>query len=124
MQNNVKFGDDDRKIQLKEMLTVLAYEPPLEFDTFGFSHHHRQMSCYLNLVKVCICLEFIMNYVTFCKLFKSQTMQARHGCLILFLVNILCLFLSWQYAHKLAYLVGQNIRREPSELLADRLFFL
>jgi len=32
--------------------------------------------------------------------------------------------LSLQYAHKLAYLVGQNIRKEPSHVLADRLFFL
>ena len=29
-----------------------------------------------------------------------------------------------QYAHKLAYLVGQNIRKEPSSTLSDRLFFL
>ncbi|XP_046554739.1 LOW QUALITY PROTEIN: piwi-like protein Ago3 [Haliotis rubra] len=29
-----------------------------------------------------------------------------------------------QYAHKLAYLVGQSIHKEPSELLSDRLFFL
>jgi len=29
-----------------------------------------------------------------------------------------------QYAHKLAYLVGQNIRKDPSLFLSDRLFFL
>ncbi|XP_071132212.1 piwi-like protein 1 [Mytilus edulis] len=29
-----------------------------------------------------------------------------------------------QYAHKLAYLVGQNIHKEPSTELSDRLFFL
>ncbi|KAK3090400.1 hypothetical protein FSP39_011581 [Pinctada imbricata] len=29
-----------------------------------------------------------------------------------------------QYAHKLAYLVGQNIHKEPSAALSDRLFFL
>ncbi|KAJ8319428.1 hypothetical protein KUTeg_004519 [Tegillarca granosa] len=29
-----------------------------------------------------------------------------------------------QYAHKLAYLVGQNIHKEPSTALSDRLFFL
>ena len=29
-----------------------------------------------------------------------------------------------QYAHKLAYLVGQNIRKDPSPLLSDRLYFL
>lgn len=29
-----------------------------------------------------------------------------------------------QYAHKLAYLVGQNIRAEPSQKLCDRLFYL
>ncbi|XP_014773732.1 piwi-like protein 1 isoform X1 [Octopus bimaculoides] len=29
-----------------------------------------------------------------------------------------------QYAHKLAYLVGQNIHKEPSHSLADRLYFL
>ncbi|XP_041362450.1 piwi-like protein 1 [Gigantopelta aegis] len=29
-----------------------------------------------------------------------------------------------QYAHKLAYLVGQNIHKEPSDCLSDRLFFL
>ncbi|XP_052772354.1 piwi-like protein 1 [Mya arenaria] len=29
-----------------------------------------------------------------------------------------------QYAHKLAQLVGQNIHKEPSESLSDRLFFL
>ncbi|GAB1601208.1 piwi-like protein 1 [Argonauta hians] len=29
-----------------------------------------------------------------------------------------------QYAHKLAYLVGQNIHKEPSHSLSDRLFFL
>ncbi|XP_077999596.1 piwi-like protein 2 [Glandiceps talaboti] len=29
-----------------------------------------------------------------------------------------------QYAHKLAYLVGQNIHKEPSHELSDRLFFL
>lgn len=29
-----------------------------------------------------------------------------------------------QYAHKLAYLVGQNIHKEPSAELSDRLFFL
>ncbi|XP_034834456.1 piwi-like protein Ago3 [Maniola hyperantus] len=29
-----------------------------------------------------------------------------------------------QYAHKLAYLVGQNMRVQPSETLADKLFFL
>ncbi|CAG9788648.1 unnamed protein product [Diatraea saccharalis] len=29
-----------------------------------------------------------------------------------------------QYAHKLAYLVGQNIHQQPSELLSDKLFFL
>ncbi|XP_064458074.1 piwi-like protein 1 [Ornithodoros turicata] len=29
-----------------------------------------------------------------------------------------------QYAHKLAYLVGDNIHREPSSLLSDRLFYL
>ena len=29
-----------------------------------------------------------------------------------------------QYAHKLAYLVGQNIRQEPSIKLSDRLFYL
>nr|CAB3264906.1 piwi-like protein 2 [Phallusia mammillata] len=29
-----------------------------------------------------------------------------------------------QYAHKLAYLVGQSIRQEPSTLLSDRLFYL
>ena len=34
----------------------------------------------------------------------------------------MCLFL--QYAHKLAYLVGQNIHNEPSHDLSDRLFFL
>lgn len=29
-----------------------------------------------------------------------------------------------QYAHKLAYLVGQSLHKDPSEKLADRLFFL
>lgn len=29
-----------------------------------------------------------------------------------------------QYAHKLAYLVGESIHKEPSECLSDRLFFL
>ncbi|XP_059057844.1 piwi-like protein Ago3 [Achroia grisella] len=29
-----------------------------------------------------------------------------------------------QYAHKLAYLVGQSIHQQPSEALADKLFFL
>lgn len=29
-----------------------------------------------------------------------------------------------QYAHKLAYLVGENLFREPSEALADKLFYL
>lgn len=29
-----------------------------------------------------------------------------------------------QYAHKLAYLVGQNVHQQPSEALADKLFFL
>ncbi|CAB3233985.1 unnamed protein product [Arctia plantaginis] len=29
-----------------------------------------------------------------------------------------------QYAHKLAYLVGQNLHQQPSEALADKLFFL
>ncbi|CAH2043482.1 unnamed protein product, partial [Iphiclides podalirius] len=29
-----------------------------------------------------------------------------------------------QYAHKLAYLVGQNIHQQPSESLTDKLFFL
>ncbi len=29
-----------------------------------------------------------------------------------------------QYAHKLAYLVGQNIRKDPDPHLTDRLFFL
>jgi len=29
-----------------------------------------------------------------------------------------------QYAHKLAFLVGQNIQRPPSELLSDKLYFL
>ncbi|XP_037807550.1 protein argonaute-3 [Lucilia sericata] len=29
-----------------------------------------------------------------------------------------------QYAHKMAYLVGQNIRRSPSEELCDKLFYL
>ncbi|XP_072944718.1 piwi-like protein Ago3 [Epargyreus clarus] len=29
-----------------------------------------------------------------------------------------------QYAHKLAFLVGQSIHQEPSEVLADKLFFL
>ena len=29
-----------------------------------------------------------------------------------------------QYAHKLAYLVGQSIHKDPSLDLADRLFFL
>ncbi|KAL0871086.1 hypothetical protein ABMA27_004891 [Loxostege sticticalis] len=29
-----------------------------------------------------------------------------------------------QYAHKLAYLVGQNIHQQPSEALSDKLFFL
>ncbi|XP_026756481.2 piwi-like protein Ago3 [Galleria mellonella] len=29
-----------------------------------------------------------------------------------------------QYAHKLAYLVGQSIHQQPSEVLADKLFFL
>ena len=30
----------------------------------------------------------------------------------------------FQYAHKLAQLVGQNIHKEPSAELSDRLFFL
>ncbi len=29
-----------------------------------------------------------------------------------------------QYAHKLAYLVGQSLHRDPDLGLADRLFFL
>ena len=29
-----------------------------------------------------------------------------------------------QYAHKLAYLVGQNIKKDPDMHLTDRLFFL
>ena len=29
-----------------------------------------------------------------------------------------------QYAHKLAFLVGQSLQREPSDELSDRLFFL
>ncbi|XP_063613916.1 piwi-like protein Ago3 [Penaeus indicus] len=29
-----------------------------------------------------------------------------------------------QYAHKLAYLIGQNVRKEPSDTLCDKLFFL
>ena len=29
-----------------------------------------------------------------------------------------------QYAHKLAFLVGQSIHQEPSQELADRLYFL
>ncbi|XP_041982210.1 piwi-like protein Ago3 [Aricia agestis] len=29
-----------------------------------------------------------------------------------------------QYAHKLAYLVGQNIHQQPSDILSDKLFFL
>lgn len=29
-----------------------------------------------------------------------------------------------QYAHKLAYLVGQSIKREPAETLNNRLFYL
>ena len=29
-----------------------------------------------------------------------------------------------QYAHKLAFLVGDSIHKEPSSLLADRLYFL
>ncbi|CAH0589121.1 unnamed protein product [Chrysodeixis includens] len=29
-----------------------------------------------------------------------------------------------QYAHKLAYLVGQNMHQQPAEVLADKLFFL
>ncbi|CAH0720363.1 unnamed protein product, partial [Brenthis ino] len=29
-----------------------------------------------------------------------------------------------QYAHKLAYLVGQNIHQQPSDVLSDKLFFL
>ncbi|GFN78416.1 piwi protein [Plakobranchus ocellatus] len=29
-----------------------------------------------------------------------------------------------QYAHKLAYLVGESIHKEPAECLSDRLFFL
>ena len=28
------------------------------------------------------------------------------------------------YAHKLAYMVGQNLKAEPSNLLSDRLFYL
>lgn len=35
------------------------------------------------------------------------------------------LFFSFlQYAHRLAYLVGQSIHKEPSSELSDRLFFL
>lgn len=30
----------------------------------------------------------------------------------------------FQYAHKLAYLIGENVRRDPSEELADRLYYL
>lgn len=29
-----------------------------------------------------------------------------------------------QYAHKLAYLVGQSLQREPAEQLSNRLFYL
>ena len=29
-----------------------------------------------------------------------------------------------QYAHKLAFLVGQSIHKDPAEELSDRLFFL
>lgn len=29
-----------------------------------------------------------------------------------------------QYAHKLAYLVGESIHKEPDEDLADRLYYL
>lgn len=29
-----------------------------------------------------------------------------------------------QYAHKLAFLVGQSIHRDPSPALSDRLYFL
>ena len=29
-----------------------------------------------------------------------------------------------QYAHKYAYLVGQSLRKEPSEKLLDKLFYL
>ncbi|XP_067935412.1 piwi-like protein Ago3 isoform X2 [Watersipora subatra] len=29
-----------------------------------------------------------------------------------------------QYAHKLAYLIGENVRRDPSEELADKLYYL
>ena len=39
-------------------------------------------------------------------------------------ILIVHLFLSFQYAHKLAYLVGQNIRKDVSDKLCDRLFFL
>ncbi|KAK2566274.1 Piwi-like protein 2 [Acropora cervicornis] len=37
---------------------------------------------------------------------------------------VLTILFALQYAHKLAYLVGQNIHNEPSHDLSDRLFFL
>lgn len=33
-------------------------------------------------------------------------------------------FLSFQYAHKLAYLVGESIKRETADKLSDKLFYL
>jgi aubergine-like protein len=29
-----------------------------------------------------------------------------------------------QYAHKMAYLIGQNVKKAPSDLLCDKLFYL
>ena len=31
---------------------------------------------------------------------------------------------SLQYAHKLAYLIGESVRRDPCEELADKLYYL
>lgn len=40
------------------------------------------------------------------------------------MIIVFDLFPFFQYAHKLAYLVGQNIGKEPHIELANRLFFL
>jgi len=40
----------------------------------------------------------------------------------IFIFNLIFFFI--QYAHKLAYLVGQSLHKEPSQELSDRLFFL
>ena len=84
----------------------------LEAGNFGF---RKKRNCTIHVVEIepKALISFTVAAKLICACFRI--------CEMLFFS---CFLIIFQYAHKLAYLVGQNLHKAPAPELSDRLFFL